>query len=266
MTSSSSTLLVGMDYSATSMAALDRALQMAQGAEPARLVLLLALPGGPTTSPPKAAQASEELVARSRDNLVRLAEDRARAQGLAAPTQIEGVVTFGSAAEALLAHAASLPADVLVVGTHGRRGMERLVLGSVAERLAREAPCSVLVARAPRGDAEEPAGSLEPEGFEESRQTAVEDAAPASAVIGEPHIESGRVVVVVLDEVSGRSFTCAFEAFGSVSVEALEGEWGAPSSSEERARAARTALALSRKERARFEELFEELARRDGAS
>lgn len=37
--------------------------------------------------------------------------------------------------------------DLVVVGTHGRRGLKRLVLGSVAERLVREAPCAVLVLR-----------------------------------------------------------------------------------------------------------------------
>jgi len=39
--------------------------------------------------------------------------------------------------------------DLLVVGTHGRSGIKRLVLGSVAERIVREAHCDVLVARAP---------------------------------------------------------------------------------------------------------------------
>jgi nucleotide-binding universal stress UspA family protein len=37
--------------------------------------------------------------------------------------------------------------DLLVVGTHGRTGIRHLVLGSVAERLVREAPCRVLVVR-----------------------------------------------------------------------------------------------------------------------
>jgi nucleotide-binding universal stress UspA family protein len=37
--------------------------------------------------------------------------------------------------------------DLTVVGTHGRRGLKRLVLGSVAERVVREAPCAVLVVR-----------------------------------------------------------------------------------------------------------------------
>ncbi|HEX4512387.1 MAG TPA: universal stress protein [Polyangiaceae bacterium] len=39
-------------------------------------------------------------------------------------------------------------ADLLVVGSHGRTGLARLVLGDVAERVARYAPCAVLVARA----------------------------------------------------------------------------------------------------------------------
>ena len=40
--------------------------------------------------------------------------------------------------------------ELLVVATHGRTGLKRLMLGSVAEKLVREAPCSVLVVR-PRG-------------------------------------------------------------------------------------------------------------------
>lgn len=39
--------------------------------------------------------------------------------------------------------------DLVVVGTHGRTGVKRLVLGSVAERIVREAHCDVLVARKP---------------------------------------------------------------------------------------------------------------------
>jgi nucleotide-binding universal stress UspA family protein len=37
--------------------------------------------------------------------------------------------------------------DAIVLGTHGRRGLKRFVLGSVAERVVREAPCMVLVVR-----------------------------------------------------------------------------------------------------------------------
>ncbi len=39
--------------------------------------------------------------------------------------------------------------DLIVIGTHGQRGVRRLVLGSVAEKVVRDAPCAVLVARPP---------------------------------------------------------------------------------------------------------------------
>lgn len=41
--------------------------------------------------------------------------------------------------------------DLVVMGTHGRSGMERLLMGSVAEKVMRDAPGSVLVVKLPRG-------------------------------------------------------------------------------------------------------------------
>jgi nucleotide-binding universal stress UspA family protein len=51
----------------------------------------------------------------------------------------------GSAVEETLEHARAVGASLIVVGSHGRRGVRRLVLGSVAEGIARRAPCPVLV-------------------------------------------------------------------------------------------------------------------------
>jgi nucleotide-binding universal stress UspA family protein len=56
-------------------------------------------------------------------------------------------VLVGPAAQEIARVARSVEADLVVVGTHGRAGMERLLLGSVAERLLREVGCSVLVVR-----------------------------------------------------------------------------------------------------------------------
>jgi nucleotide-binding universal stress UspA family protein len=53
----------------------------------------------------------------------------------------------GDAAGELVRLARARPFDLVIVGTHGRRGVKRLVLGSVAERVVREAPCAVLVVR-----------------------------------------------------------------------------------------------------------------------
>lgn len=48
--------------------------------------------------------------------------------------------------------ASDLEAQLVVVGTHGRRGLRRLLLGSVAEGVVRRAPCSVFVVRPHGGD------------------------------------------------------------------------------------------------------------------
>ena len=45
--------------------------------------------------------------------------------------------------------ARQLPADVIVLGTHGRTGLPRLLMGSVAEVVVRRAPCLVLTVKSP---------------------------------------------------------------------------------------------------------------------
>lgn len=54
------------------------------------------------------------------------------------------------AAQALIALDSEVTYDLVAVGSHGRTGLGRLLLGSVAEQLVRHAPCPVLVARTPR--------------------------------------------------------------------------------------------------------------------
>src|SRR5439155_18076193 len=51
------------------------------------------------------------------------------------------------AAEAIVEYAKDVHADIIVVGTHGRSGVSRLLMGSVAEHVVRTAPCPVLVVR-----------------------------------------------------------------------------------------------------------------------
>jgi nucleotide-binding universal stress UspA family protein len=62
----------------------------------------------------------------------------------AAHVPVETEVTEGSAATAILAKAEEMPADLLVMGTHGYTGFDRLVLGSVTEKVLRKAACPVL--------------------------------------------------------------------------------------------------------------------------
>jgi nucleotide-binding universal stress UspA family protein len=58
--------------------------------------------------------------------------------------QPELVVQEGVAADSILSFAQAQKTDVIVMGTHGRRGFDRLMLGSVTDRVMRRAPCPVL--------------------------------------------------------------------------------------------------------------------------
>jgi nucleotide-binding universal stress UspA family protein len=55
------------------------------------------------------------------------------------------ILEMGDPREVIVRHARSLPADLVVMGTHGRSGFQHLLLGSVAENVVRTAPCPVLV-------------------------------------------------------------------------------------------------------------------------
>jgi nucleotide-binding universal stress UspA family protein len=57
----------------------------------------------------------------------------------------------GDPATEIARYAADANMDLIVMGTHGRTGLERMLLGSVAEQTLRAAPCSVLVVKLPRG-------------------------------------------------------------------------------------------------------------------
>ncbi len=113
-----------------------------------------------------------------------LGELRARISGQG--VQVSQMVADGFADTAIVDAAAELDADLIVMGSHGRSGIRRLLLGSVAERVVRLAPCSVLVARR---DGELPGGYrrlLVPTDFsptaEQALATALSLAAPGATV------------------------------------------------------------------------------------
>jgi len=64
---------------------------------------------------------------------------------------VNHVLLEGDPANEIARYSADGHIDVIVIGTHGRTGEERLRLGSVAEKVMREAPCSVLVVKLPKG-------------------------------------------------------------------------------------------------------------------
>ena len=98
---------------------------------------------------------AEVPVALSEDTLDELtARDRGRLDELAtrciAPALLGSVLLeLGDPRSVIGAAAQHVGADLIVMGTHGRRGLSRLVLGSVAESVARAASCPVLLFREP---------------------------------------------------------------------------------------------------------------------
>jgi len=75
------------------------------------------------------------------------AEQTLRAAGFQITTAIEE----GAPKAVILDTAAKWPADLIMLGSHGRRALDRFLLGSVSEAVARHSTCSVQIVRAAKG-------------------------------------------------------------------------------------------------------------------
>lgn len=80
-------------------------------------------------------------------NELRILVERVAKQLRNAGFRAEPVLAKGDPRETIVTAAEQWPADLIVIGSHGRHGLRRLLLGSVAEFVARHAPCSVLITR-----------------------------------------------------------------------------------------------------------------------
>ena len=88
-----------------------------------------------------------EILRKEGERLLAEAKQDAERQGVKAKGVLREV-SGGPAADAILDAAKSEQADLIVLGTHGRRGVRRLVLGSDAEQVVRSASIPVLLVRA----------------------------------------------------------------------------------------------------------------------
>jgi nucleotide-binding universal stress UspA family protein len=135
-------VLCPVDFSDFSRHALDYAAGVARWHE-ARITALHVIPPITSMLPASGEGIYPPLVFRPeelrqfRDEL----ESFARASGIEA---LDTEVVQGSVAGEIVRFANELPADLLVMGTHGRSGFERLMLGSVTEKLLRKSPCPLL--------------------------------------------------------------------------------------------------------------------------
>jgi nucleotide-binding universal stress UspA family protein len=81
----------------------------------------------------------------------RAALDAAVAKRQGGPVAVDGILREGVAWEEINHVADEIDADMVVIGTHGRRGLARALLGSVAENVVRTAHRAVLTIHGPRG-------------------------------------------------------------------------------------------------------------------
>lgn len=86
------------------------------------------------------------LVASAKEEAKKLIADFRRR--LPPPAAALEFVAIGKPATEIVSAATEWPADLIVIGSHGRGGIKRALLGSVAEGVMRHAPCPVLIVRA----------------------------------------------------------------------------------------------------------------------
>jgi len=97
--------------------------------------------------------------------------------------KVSGTLMSGVAWAEITALLEAQPFDLCVLGTHGRTGLARILLGSVAEKVIRHAPCSVLVVR-PDSPTTPFSHALVPTDFSESARLAVDQAAALTVPTG----------------------------------------------------------------------------------
>lgn len=101
----------------------------------------------PVAALPRSAEAIEALERKSVEHLVRLVPEGASTRGLTTQTHVVHGMDPASTIERV---ARELNVEVIVLGTHGRTGVGRLVMGSVANDVARRVRLPVVLYRAPR--------------------------------------------------------------------------------------------------------------------
>jgi nucleotide-binding universal stress UspA family protein len=143
-------IIVPTDFSELSRPAWDLTQRLAK-ALGSEVVLVHVFVDPPVYGDPPAVTSAWEAVLDAQkwvaDELERWA-DRARKAGI----DVRTVVLTGSAASEIVRHATEERADAVIMGTHGRTGLGRMVLGSVADRVIHTAPCPVLTVRVPEAE------------------------------------------------------------------------------------------------------------------
>ena len=137
-------ILVPIDFSDCSKKALQYALPLAKEHQ-AAITLLYVVPAAYSAEEYTGigyAQLQASLKEGGEKELAKLAVDEVRGE-----IATDSLVRVGSPAREIVETARELPADLVVISTHGRTGLRHVFLGSIAEHVVQRAPCPVLVVR-----------------------------------------------------------------------------------------------------------------------
>jgi nucleotide-binding universal stress UspA family protein len=137
-------ILVPIDFSDCSKKALQYALPLAKEHQAAVTLLYVVPPayGAGEYGGMDYAQLETSMSEGGAKELEKLAMDEVRGQ-----VSADTLVRVGSPALNIVEVARTLPADLIVISTHGRPGLKHVLLGSVAEHVVQRAPCPVFVVR-----------------------------------------------------------------------------------------------------------------------
>ena len=135
-------ILCPVDFSEASLHALEHAAALARQYRSHLTVQHVYVPAFVPVPmlPPPHERVSEQALARAHDDVAGFVNGA----GISVDTKIDIVVDVGHAPVTILDRAARLPADLVIMGTHGTSGFERFILGSTTEKVLRKAAAPVL--------------------------------------------------------------------------------------------------------------------------
>ena len=139
-------ILCPVDFSDNSRHALTVAIELAKSSNAALTIAHIWQPPMPLYGTPDAAVSGDLIQAMVDDAERSLAEWQATAQA-AGVTSVQSKMLTGVPWDEIVKLALESHADLVVMGTHGRTGLKHVLIGSVAEKVVRHAPCAVLVIR-----------------------------------------------------------------------------------------------------------------------
>jgi nucleotide-binding universal stress UspA family protein len=143
------TILVPTDFGEASEAALDHAVALAKAFD-ADLVLLYAFEIPVVGFPDGAVIGTADLTSRVVEG-AQVGLDRAVRERQAQGVRIRSMLKQGDAWRSVIATVEEIGADLVVMGTHGRRGLPRALIGSVTEKVVRTSPVPVLTVHGGEG-------------------------------------------------------------------------------------------------------------------